>query len=58
MKTTYDYFMYALVGFLTLCTIMYWVAILHDTPSACWFSSAPFTCARSFQLETIIKEQQ
>lgn len=47
-----DMFMYVLgvmflIGFLLLS-----FCVIHDTPTKCWLSPSPFTCARVVELES------
>lgn len=51
-------FMKVLCFFAVAGVVLYFAVVIHDTPSRCWLSYAPFTCAKTIELEQIIKENQ
>lgn len=50
-----DMFMKVLFAFLVVGMIAYLAIVLSSTPARCWLSHAPFTCAKTIELEQIIK---
>lgn len=49
-------FMKVLCFFAVAGVALYFAVVIHDTPSRCWLSYAPFTCAKVIQLEQTIGE--
>lgn len=50
-----DMFMKVLFAFLVVGMIVYLAIVVSSTPARCWLSYAPFTCAKTIELEQIIK---
>lgn len=53
-----DMFMKVLFAFLVVGTIAYLAILVSSTPARCWLSYAPFTCAKTIELEQIIKDNK
>lgn len=53
-----DMFYKVLCFFAVVGAALYFAAVIHDTPSRCWLSYAPFTCAKTIELEQIIKDNK
>lgn len=47
-----------LFAFLVVGAIAYLAIIVSSTPARCWLSYAPFTCAKTIELEQIIKDNK
>lgn len=55
MNRLEDMFFKTLIVVGCLFTAVWIIAVVHDTPAKCWFSYAPFTCAKVVELEQRIK---
>lgn len=56
--TIEDMFAKVLFVFLVIGVIAYLAIIVFSTPARCWLSYAPFTCAKTIELEQIIKDNK
>lgn len=56
--TIEDMFMKVLFAFLVVGAIAYLAIVVSSTPARCWLSYAPFTCAKTIELEQIIKDNK
>lgn len=56
--TIEDMFMKVLFAFWVVGAIVYLAIVVSSTPARCWFSHAPFTCAKTIELEQIIKDNK
>lgn len=45
-------------AFFVIGAIAYLVIVVFSTPARCWLSYAPFTCAKTIELEQIIKDDK
>lgn len=43
-------------GILVISIIVYFSIIITSTPAKCWLSYSPFTCAKTIELEQILKD--
>lgn len=43
-------------GGLVIGVIVYFSIIITSTPAKCWISYSPFTCAKTMELEQILKD--
>lgn len=43
-------------GVLIVGVIVYFSIIITSTPAKCWISYSPFTCAKTMELEQILKD--
>lgn len=55
--TIEDTFMKVLFAFLVIGAIAYLAIVVSSTPARCWLSYAPFTCAKTIELEQLLKNQ-
>lgn len=53
-----DMFMKVLCTFFVIGAIAYLAIVVFSTPARCWLSYAPFTCAKTIELEQIIKDNK
>lgn len=53
-----DIFYKVLIAFLVIGAIAYTAIVISCTPARCWLSYAPFTCAKTIELEQLIKGQK
>ena len=53
-----DMFYKVLFAFLVVGAIAYLAIIVSSAPVRCWLSYAPFTCAKTIELEQIIKDNK
>lgn len=53
-----DMFYKVLYAFFVIGAIAYLTIVISSTPARCWLSYAPFTCAKTIELEQIIKDNK
>ena len=53
-----DMFYKVLCVFFVIGAIAYLAIVASSTPARCWLSYAPFTCAKTIELEQIIKDNK
>lgn len=53
-----DMFYKVLCAFMVVGVIAYLAIVISSAPARCWLSYAPFTCAKTVELEQIIKDNK
>ena len=53
-----DMFYKVLYAYCVIGAIAYLAIVISSTPARCWLSYAPFTCAKTIELEQIIKDNK